>query len=176
MRERVAEVEPAARPTVVRVPDTHRALVRGCAARVERAACKELGLQALGLPVSLLPLGQRGEQCLVDHDARRPVEGTGEVLAFGGVDAGLPADRGVDLADEGRRDGNPGHASEIRRSREAGDVGRGAAAERDDGAVAVERQLVPEPLDDRQLLRLFAGGQLVPETRRSPSAPAARSP
>ena len=84
-----------------------------------------------------------------------------EVLALGEVDGGLASDRRVDLADQRRRDGDPGDPAQVRRRREPGDVGRAAAAEGDDGAAAVELQLPPEPLDRPEALRFLAGSQRV---------------
>ncbi len=89
------------------------------------------------------------------------MEGADEVLALGEIDRGLAADRGVDLADEGARHGDPGDAAEIGRGSEARDVGRAAAAERDDRAAAIEPQLAPEALDDRDRLRLLPGRQIM---------------
>ena len=94
--------------------------------------------------------GSVSSSARVDHDARRPVERADEVLALGEVDRRLAADRRVDLADERRRHGDPRHAAQVRRGGEAGDVGRAAAAERDERAVAVEPQLAPEPLERRR--------------------------
>ena len=115
----------------------------------------------LGEALPPLALGQRLEQRRVDHRARRPVERADEVLALGQVDAGLAADRRVDLADAGRRHGDPRDAAEIRGRDVAGEIGGRAAAERDDRAAAVEAQLGPEALGDVQLLRRLAGRHLV---------------
>ena len=82
-------------------------------------------------------------------------------LPCGDVDRRLAADPRVDLSDERRRHRDPRDAAEVGRGGEAGQVGRRAAAERDDGPVAVERQLAPESFDHGQLLRRLAGGQLV---------------
>ncbi len=89
------------------------------------------------------------------------MESADEVLPLRQVDRRLAADRRVDLRDEARRDRDPGDAAEVRRGREAGGVGRAAAAERDDRAVAAEAQLLPEPGDRRERLRLLARRQLV---------------
>jgi len=76
------------------------------------------------------------------------VKRAGEVLALRQVDRRLAADRGVHLSDERGRHGDPCDTTEVRRRDEAADVGRAAAAEGNDGAVAVEAQLAPQPLDD----------------------------
>src|SRR6185437_15944650 len=105
-------------------------------------------------------LRERLEQRRVDDRPLRPVEGADEVLPLRQVDRRLAADRRVDLADEARRDGDPRDAAEVERGGEAGRVGRGAAAERDDGAAAVEAELLPQPVEHLELLRLLAGRQL----------------
>ena len=77
--------------------------------------------------------------------------------------AGLAADRRVDLADEGRRHRHPVDAAQVGRGREAGGVGRAAAAERDERPPrssrsscqsAVERGKVFASSPARQLVRL----------------------
>ncbi len=83
----------------------------------------------------------------------------------GQVDRRLAADRRVDLADERRRDGDPVDPAEIRRGGEAGGVGRAAAAERDEGAAALEPQRVPERFQRLDALRLLARRELVARTR-----------
>ena len=82
------------------------------------------------------------------------------------VDRRLAADRRVDLADERRRHGDPVDPAQVRRGGEAGDVGRAAAAERDERAAALQPQRVPQSA--RATRRVFAcspGGQLVARTR-----------
>src|SRR5204862_122247 len=74
---------------------------------------------------------------------------------------GLAADRGVDLRHEARRDGGPRDPAEVCRRGEAGGVGGAAAPERDDRAAADEPELLPEPLDGRDRLRLLAVRKLV---------------
>ena len=83
-------------------------------------------------------------------------------FARGQVDRGLAADARVDLADERRRHRRPRHAAHVRRGGEAGDVGRGAAAERDERAVAADPQARPEPLEHRGRLGRLARRHLVP--------------
>src|SRR5581483_8914760 len=114
-----------------------------------------------GGALAALALGQRLEERLVEEDERRPVEGADEVLAVGDVDAGLAADRGVDLPDERRRHRRPPDSAQIRRRGEARDVRRASPAEGDDGAFAVESELAPEARDHRRLLCLLARRQLV---------------
>ena len=92
----------------------------------------------------MLRLGQGLEQAGVDDDAHRPVERADEVLSSWEVDRGLASDRSVDLADESRRHRDPGHASQVRRRREADEVGRATASETDDGPVSPDPQRPPE--------------------------------
>src|SRR5256885_13017373 len=54
------------------------------------------------------------------------------------IDAGLAADRRVDLPHSGRRHRHPRDAAEVRRGDVAREVGGRAAAERDDRAAPVE--------------------------------------
>src|SRR5262249_52770064 len=79
------------------------------------------------------------------------------------VDAGLPADRRVDLAEQRGRDRYPGKPAEQGCSREAGQVGHHAPTERDDGRATIDPRL-EEPLrNDRQpgeVLVLLAVGDL----------------
>ena len=93
------------------------------------------------------------------------MEGADDVLRARQVDRRLAADSRVDLADERRRDGRPGDAAHVRRGGEPGDVGRRAAAERDDAAVAADREAAPEPLEHGGGLRRLAGGHLVDARR-----------
>ena len=89
-------------------------------------------------------------------------------LPAGQVDRGLAADRRVDLADERRRHRNPVDSAEVRRGGEAGDVGRATAAERDEGAAALEPQRAPERLERLDALRLLARRDLVARARPGP--------
>ena len=66
----------------------------------------------------------------------------------------LPPIGRVHLADERRRHCHPGHAAQVGRRREAGDVRQRAAAESHHGSAAVEPKLAPQALEDVQRLRL----------------------
>src|SRR3546814_6439268 len=57
----------------------------------------------LGIARPHLAFRQRVERRGVDQDRRRLVEGADEVLAPRGVDGGLPADRRIDLREQGGR-------------------------------------------------------------------------
>ena len=101
---------------------------------------------------------------------RGQVEGAGEVLPRLQVDPGLAADRGVHLADEARRPRAPRDPAQVGRRDEPGDVARRPAAEGDDRAGPVERQLVPEALDDGERLRGLPGRQDVHLGEAAPRA------
>ena len=172
MRERVAEVELVALAAVVRIPQADRGLERRAAADLlgrrqlpERFAGQQTGLDHLGSSVLELRLRQRLERRRVDHRPHRPMESADQVLRARKVDRSLAADRRVDLADERGRDGDPVDPAEIRRGGETGSVGRAAAAERDEGAAALEPQRVPERFQRLDALRLLSRGKLVARTR-----------
>ena len=172
MSERVAEVQLAALAAVVRVAQADRGLERRAAPHLlgqrqlpERLAGEQAGLDHLGAPVLELGLRQRLERRRVDHRPHRPVEGADQVLPARQVDRRLAADRGVDLADERRRHGDPVDAAEVRRGGEARGVRRAAAAERDERAATLEPQRVPERLQRLDALRLLARRELVARSR-----------
>src|ERR1051325_4724236 len=113
MRERVTEVEDVALRAIVRIAETHGRLERGAAANElllrqfpQRLAGEQAGLHHLGKALAPLALGQSREERPVDPRADGPVEGADEVLALRQVDRRLSADRGVDLSDERRRNGD----------------------------------------------------------------------
>jgi hypothetical protein len=103
---------------------------------------------------------QRGE---VAEDSGGRVERADEVLAFGGVDAGLAADCGVHHAEHGGRYGDPAHPAQPGRGDEAGEVGGGTAADADDhigaGEVGLAERL-PAVRRDLDGLGLLGIGQL----------------
>ena len=91
------------------------------------------------------------------------MEGADEVLALGGVDAGLAADGRVDHAEHGGGDGDPAHSAQPGRGDEAGQVGGGAAADADDDVGAGEAGLaegLPAVGGDLGGLGLLRVGQL----------------
>ena len=118
----------------------------------------------------------------VDDDRGRLVERADEVLALGQVDAGLAADRRVDLGDERRRARwMNADAAQVGRGEEPGRVAEGAATDRDErlGALDAQRgELAGRGLDDRQSLGGLALGQQDlldrPAARRAGRPPAAR--
>ena len=90
------------------------------------------------------------------------MERADEVLALGQVDAGLAADRGIDLRDERRRDLDERDAAEVGRGEEPRRVAERPATDRDDRLAPLDpesRQLARRVLDDRQALRRLALGQ-----------------
>ena len=168
VRERVAEVELRALAAVVRVAEAERRLEGGCSSHLlverqlpDRLAHEQPRLHHLGATVRQLARRERLERGGIDHRPDGPVEGADDVLRAREVDRRLAADRGVDLADERRRHGDPVDPAEVARSRESCDVGGAAAAERDERARALEPKRVPERLDRLDRLRLLAGRELV---------------
>ena len=152
VRERVTQVQLCALPAVVWVAQADRRLERGRAPHLlgerqlpQRLTCQQPCLHDLRAPVRELDLRQRLQRRRVDHGSHRPVEGADEVLRIRKVDGGLAADRGVHLADERGRHGDPVDPAEVSRGRKAGDVGRAAAAECDERSASLEPQRVPEP-------------------------------
>ena len=89
------------------------------------------------------------------------MERADEVLSGGHVDGGLAADRRIDLADERRRHGHPGDTAEIGRRCKTGDVGRRAAAERDDRPAPIALELPPQVLEHGTCLGRLALRHLV---------------
>ena len=85
------------------------------------------------------------------HGGRR-VEGAHQVLAGGGVDAGLAADRGVDHAEQAGRHLHHAHPAQPGGGQEAGQVGDRSPADADDGVGPGQ----PEPAE----LLPGAGGDL----------------
>jgi hypothetical protein len=81
----------------------------------------------------------------VHHDGRRLVEGADEVLARGGVDAGLAPDRRVYLREQRRRRLHERHAAQVERRREPRHVPDHAAAERDDRVAPLKPRPGQEP-------------------------------
>ena len=95
--------------------------------------------------------------------ARRRPERADEVLALGGVDAGLAADGGIDHAEHGRGHLHDLHAAQPRRGDEAGEVGHRSPAEADDRVGAGEVRLphhLPAERGDLDALAGFGVGDL----------------
>ena len=127
-----------------------------------------------------LALGERPQHRDVDDHGHRLVERADQVLALGQVDAGLAADRRVDLGDEGRRDVDDRDPAQVRRREEPGRVAQRAAADRHDRLVAFDaqpRQLARGRPRRRPVAwrpRPAAAARSRPASRRRPARP--RSP
>jgi len=136
VRERVPEVEHLSLAEIVRIAEADGGFEGGAAAHElglgqlpQRLSRQQPRLHHLGQAVLPLPFGQRGEQRGIDQRPGRPVEGADEVLALGQVDSGLASDRGVHLAGQRGRDGNPGDAAQVAGGRIPGGVGERTPAE-----------------------------------------------
>ena len=69
------------------------------------------------------------------------MEGADEVLAVARIDAGLAADRGIDLGQQRGRDLHEAHAAPHDRGGKAGEIADDAAAERHDEIAALDARL-----------------------------------
>ena len=115
--------------------------------------------------------GQAGRQlarraaspaCRIGQHRARLVEGADHVLAQRVVDAGLAADRGIDLRQQRGRHLHEGHAAHVAGGGEAGHVADHAAAQRDQRGLAVAfvgQQGVEDQVQRLPVLVLFAVGQ-----------------
>ena len=102
------------------------------------------------------------EEVGVGEDGLRMVEAADEVFAGDEVDAGLAADRGVDLREERGRNLDVADAAHVDGGEEAGDVADDAATEGEEERVAVGAgggELLGEGFDAAQALVRFAAGQ-----------------
>ncbi len=106
----------------------------------------------LGIAGAELAQRQRVEQRGVGDHQDRLVEGADQVLALRRVDAGLAADRGIDLGEQRGRHLHEIEAAPHARRREAGKIADDAAAERDHEIAALDARR-----DDR-LADLLEGG------------------
>ena len=98
-------------------------------------------LDHLGEARGELAVGQRAQAVGVDQHGARLVERADHVLAERMVDAGLAADRRVDLREQRRRHLHERHAALVDRGGEAGEVADDAAAQRDQRRRALGPQL-----------------------------------
>ena len=106
----------------------------------------------LGVAGAEVALGQRVEQRGVGDDQHRLVEGADQVLAVRRVDAGLAADRRVDLRQQRRRHLHEIDAAAHAGRGKAGEIADDAAAERDDQIAALDARV-----DDRLADAVEAG-------------------
>ena len=91
--------------------------------------------------------------------ARGLVEGADHVLAEGVIDAGLAADGGIDLGQQGGGDLDEGDAALVAGGGKAGHVAHHATAQGDEGAIpaeAVTQQAVEDAVPDLQGFVLLA--------------------
>ena len=98
----------------------------------------EAALDDLGRPGDEITPRQGAQQVEVAHDGGRFVERADEVLALGGVDAGLPADGGVDHAEQRGRHLHDRHPAQPTRRDEPAEVGGRSPTERHDDVGAGE--------------------------------------
>ncbi len=153
VREGVAEVEVRAVAPLVRVAQADRRLERGARTHLRlglelpvRLPREQSRLHDLGEPVDGAPppAASRGAPC---RSPSRRASGTRRRGSCPPeVDAGLAADRGVDLTDERRRDGDPVDPAHVGRRDESDEIGRRAAAHGDERRRPLERERRPEPL------------------------------
>ena len=87
---------------------------------------------------------------------QRLVEGADQVLAARGVDAGLAADAGIHLGQQGGRDLHEGQAAQRGGGGEAGEVADHAAAERDHRRAALDAG-GQQPVDEADIGAGFSG-------------------
>ena len=95
-------------------------------------------LMTSAMPEIISFFGQRVQGVEVHEDTGRRVERPDEVLAFGGVDAGLAADGGVHHAEQAGGHVDDLDAAQPGGGHEAGQVGDGAAADGDDASERVK--------------------------------------
>ena len=114
----------------------------------------------LGIACQQLAPGQGVEHLGVGQHQPRLVEGADHVLAVAGVDAGLAADRGIDLGEEGGRDLDEVDAAQQDRGGKAREVADDTAAQRHKRGLAVDaavQQVAQQPAEARELLAALAG-------------------
>ena len=115
-----------------------------------------------GVAGEKLAVRQAGQGAGVGEDEPRLVEGADQVFARPGVDAGLAADRAVDLRQQGRRDLHEIDAAQQCRGGKPGEVADDAAAERHQHRAALDadrQNVLGEPPEMREVLGFLAGRQ-----------------
>ena len=165
VRERVAEVQLRARAVLARVAKADGRLERRAAPHLLGPAELPHRLAQREDPSSRPRRGRCGAPppgaCRA-ASCRRPSRAASGTRRRGSslreVDPDLAADRGVDLPDERRRDGDPVDPAQVAGCDEAGEVGRRASADRGERRRAVERQRTPQALGFGDRLRRLPGG------------------
>ncbi len=140
-----------------------------------RGIGKQPVLEDLRQPGRQFARGQRLQHIGVRHDDARLVERPDQVLAARMIDAGLAADRRVDLREQRRRHLDDADAAHVDRRGEAREVADHAAAERDHHALAV-RAVLDQRIEDARHAVPALGALAVrqPDQRRARDRPAAR--
>ena len=121
------------------------------------------GLDDLGEPGAQLARRQGPQRRRVGDHQPRVMKRADQVLAGRDVDAGLAADRRVDLRHQRGRHLHEVDAAQVRRRGEAGDVADDAATQRDHHRAALEARLDQAVVDERdpgEVLVLLAVGDL----------------
>ena len=131
----------------------------------------EPALDDLGQPGHEVVGRQRLQRRQVAQHPCRRVERADEVLALGGVDAGLAADRRVDHAEQRRGQVDDLDPAQPGRRDEAGQVGDGAPTDPDDGVAAGEAGLAQHAPQERRHL-----APTWPPRRRAPPRRTPRTP
>src|SRR5699024_6659961 len=123
----------------------------------------ETGLDDLGEAGEEFVLRQGAQRVEVDEDPGRGVEGPDQVLAFGGVDAGLAADGGIDHTQDGGGEVDDPDPAQPGGGDEAAEVAHGSPADGHDGIGAGEVGLsehLPAEGRDLDVLGLLRVGDL----------------
>ena len=107
----------------------------------ERRIAEQPVFHHLGIAGTELARAERRQHGDVGEHQARLVEGADQVLALPGVDAGLAADRGVDLGQQRGRHLHDADAAPQDAGGEAGQVADHAAAEGDDAVAALDAEL-----------------------------------
>ena len=136
----------------------HRRAV-GLAPIPERRIVDQPVLGHFGIARQQLATRQAVEHRGIGQHEARLIEGADKVLAVARVDAGLAADRRVDLGQEGRRYLDEIDATQQHRGGKAREIADHAAAQSDQGRLAIRpmvEQLVHQPGKARELLAALA--------------------
>ena len=116
----------------------------------ERRIAEQPVFHHLGIARAELARAQGREHGDVGEHQARLVEGADQVLALPGVDAGLAADRGIDLGQQRGRHLHDADAAPQDAGGEAGQVADHAAAKGDDAVAALDAELEQALAERRQ--------------------------
>ena len=126
----------------------------------ERGIAEEPVFHHFGVARAELAGAERVEHGNVGEHEARLMEGADQVLALGGVDAGLAADGGIDLGEERGRDLHQPDAAAEDACGEAAEIADDATAERHDRVAALDaelEQLLRDLGEHREAFARFAG-------------------